>query len=200
MKGIEKITARIAADAEKEKAALWEAASERIEEIRAEYEKKADDAYQEHMRTGLRDAEQYASRIERTAQLETKKAVLALRQEMVSEAFKLAESKITAMPEQQYVEYLTRKVLETGFEGDAQLVMNEKDKAGAGPVVVEAVNAARREAGLEGVLTLADDTKEMLGGFILRQGNVEVNCTVDIILELIRGEAAAQVAKVLFEE
>ena len=78
--------------------------------------------------------------------------------------------------------------------------MNEKDKAGAGPEVVEAVNAARREAGLEGVLTLADDTKEMLGGFILRQGNVEVNCTVDIILELIRGEAAAQVAKVLFEE
>jgi len=200
MKGIEKITARIAADAEKEKAAAWEAAAKRIEEIRAEYEKKADDAYQEHMRTGLRDAEQYASRIERTAQLETKKAVLALRQEMVSEAFKLAEAKIAAMPEAQYIEYLTRKACETGFTGDAQLVMSEKDKAAVGAKVAEAVNSARREAGLEGEVTLADDTREMLGGFILRQGNVEVNCTVDIILELIRGEAAAQVAKVLFED
>ena len=52
----------------------------------------------------------------------------------------------------------------------------------------------------EAKLTLADETKEMLGGFILRQGNVEMNCTVDIILELIRGEAAAEVAKVLFED
>ena len=196
MKGIEKITARIAADAEKENAAVREAAAARIAEIRAAYEKKADEAYQEQMRTGLRDAQQYASRIERTAQLESKKEILALRQEMVSEAFRLAEAKITGMDEQQYIAYLTRKVCETDFKGEAQLVMSEKDKAAVGQKVVDAVNAS----GSEGRLTLADDTKDMLGGFILRQGNVEVNCTVDIILELIRGEAAAEVVKVLFED
>ena len=196
MKGIEKITARIASDAEKENALIREAAQQRIAEIRAEYEKKANDAYEEHLRTGLRDAEQYASRIERTAQLETKKAALAVKQEMVSEAFRMAEEKLTSMPEQQYIEYLTRKACEAGFKGDAQLVMNEKDRAAVGQKVADAVNAAASE----GKVTLADDTKEMLGGFILRQGSVEVNCTVDIMLELIRGEAAAQVAKILFEE
>ena len=196
MKGIEKITARIAADAEKEIAAVREAADSRIAQIRAGYEKKADEAYQEHLRTGLRDAEQYASRIERTAQLEAKKEVLGLRQEMVSEAFRLAEKKLTEMPEAQYIEYLTRKACETGFSGEAQLVMSEKDKAAVGQKVADAVNAACAE----GKVTLAEETREMLGGFILRQGNVEVNCTVDILLELIRGEAAAEVAKVLFED
>ena len=196
MKGIEKITARIASDAENESALIREAAEKRIAEIRAEYEKKANDAYEEHLRTGLRDAEQYASRIERTAQLETKKAALAVKQEMVSEAFKLAEEKLTSMPEQQYIEFLTRKACEAGFKGDAELVMNENDRAAVGQKVADAVNAAVSE----GKVTLADDTKEMLGGFILRQGSVEVNCTVDIMLELIRGEAAAQVAGILFEE
>ena len=196
MKGIEKITARIASDAEKENALIREAAEKRIAEIRAEYEKKANDAYEEHLRTGLRDAEQYASRIERTAQLETKKAALAVKQEMVSQAFKLAEEKLTSMPEQQYIEFLTRKACEAGFKGDAELVMNENDRAAVGQKVADAVNAAVSE----GKVTLADDTKEMLGGFILRQGSVEVNCTVDIMLELIRGEAAAQVAGILFEE
>jgi V/A-type H+-transporting ATPase subunit E len=62
--------------------------------------------------------------------------------------------------------------------------------------VADAVNAACPEV----KLTLAEETKEMLGGFILRQGSVEINCTVDIMLELIRGEAAMEVAKVLFEE
>lgn len=196
MKGIEKITARIAADAQQEIAAVKEAADSRIREIRAGYEKKADEAYQEQLRAGLRDAEQYASRIERTAQLESKKEVLALRQEMVSEAFRLAEAKIAAMDEQQYISYLARKACETGFKGEAQMIMSEKDKAAVGQKVADAVNAACPEA----KLTLADETKEMLGGFILRQGNVEMNCTVDIILELIRGEAAAEVAKVLFED
>ena len=196
MKGIEKITARIAADAQQEIAAVKEAADSRIREIRAGYEKKAEEAYEEQLRAGLRDAEQYASRIERTAQLESKKEVLALRQEMVSEAFRLAEAKIAAMDEQQYISYLARKACETGFKGEAQMIMSEKDKAAVGQKVADAVNAACPEA----KLTLADETKEMLGGFILRQGNVEMNCTVDIILELIRGEAAAEVAKVLFED
>ncbi|MBQ1228805.1 MAG: V-type ATP synthase subunit E [Firmicutes bacterium] len=196
MKGIEKITARIAADAQQEIAAVKEAAASRIADIRAGYEKKAEEAYEEQLRAGLRDAEQYASRIERTAQLESKKEVLALRQEMVSEAFRLAEAKIAAMDEQQYISYLARKACETGFKGEAQMIMSEKDKAAVGQKVADAVNAACSEA----KLTLADETKEMLGGFILRQGNVEMNCTVDIILELIRGEAAAEVAKVLFEE
>ena len=83
MKGIEKITARIAADAQQEIAAVKEAADSRIREIRAGYEKKAEEAYEEQLRAGLRDAEQYASRIERTAQLESKKEVLALRQEKI---------------------------------------------------------------------------------------------------------------------
>ena len=196
MKGIEKITARIAADAQQEIAAVKEAADSRIAEIRAGYEKKAEEAYEEQLRSGLRDAEQYASRIERTAQLESKKEVLALRQEMVSEAFRLAEAKIAAMDEQQYIAYLTRKACETGLKGEVQMVMNEKDKAAVGQKVADAVNAAHPEV----KLTLAEETKEMLGGFILRQGNVEINCTVDIMLELIRGEAAMEVAKVLFEE
>ncbi|MBR5229883.1 MAG: V-type ATP synthase subunit E [Firmicutes bacterium] len=200
MKGIEKITARIAADAEKENAAVREAADARIEQIRAGYEKKADEAYQEQLRTGLRDAEQYASRIERTAQLESKKEVLSLRQEMVSEAFRLAEAKITGMEEQQYIDFLARKAVETAFKGDAEMIMSQKDKAAVGQKVVDAVNQARKAEGLEGCLGLAEETNEMLGGFILRQGNVEVNCTVDITLELIRGEAAAEVAKVLFGE
>lgn len=196
MKGIEKITARIAADAQQEIAAVKEAADSRIADIRAGYEKKAEEAYEEQLRSGLRDAEQYASRIERTAQLESKKEVLALKQEMVSEAFRLAEAKIAAMDEQQYIAYLTRKACETGIKGEVQMVMNEKDKAAVGQKVADAVNAAHPEV----KLTLAEETKEMLGGFILRQGSVEINCTVDIILELIRGEAAMEVAKVLFEE
>lgn len=49
------------------------------------------------------------------------------------------------------------------------------------------------------MLTLSAETRELAGGLILKQGDIEVNCSVDTLLELSRGELAARVAEVLFE-
>ena len=48
------------------------------------------------------------------------------------------------------------------------------------------------------MLTLAEETRPMDGGFILSDGAVEVNCTFDTLIRLQRGALAGEVAKVLF--
>lgn len=199
MKGIEKITARIAADAEAANSVVREASAQRIAEIRAEYEKKAQEEAAAILRSGEKEAEQYASRIERTAQLEVKRDLLAVKQEMVSKAFELAKMKFTQMPAADYVAFLTRQVLAAATTGTEQLIFNATDKEKYGAQVMAQVNSELKSKGLEGGITIADETREMIGGFMLKNGNVEVNCSVDIMLELIRGELAAQVAHVLFE-
>lgn len=199
MKGIEKITARIAADADAANKTVLDASAQRIAEIRADFEKKAQEQTAAILRSGEREAEQYASRIERTAQLEAKRDLLAVKQEMVSKAFDLAKEKFAQMPAAEYTAFLTRQVLAAATTGSEQLIFNANDKVKVGTEVLAAANAQLKAKGLEGKLTLADETREMVGGFVLKNGNVEVNCTVDIMLELIRGELAAQVAQVLFE-
>ena len=52
---------------------------------------------------------------------------------------------------------------------------------------------------MPGLLTLSDATRDMAGGLMLKQGDIEVNCTVDTLLDLTRDELAARVADVLFE-
>ena len=200
MRGIEKITARIAADAAAEISAVRAESDRRCSEIRAEYDKKAQETYEGILRSGMKDAEQFASRIERTAQLDAKKEILGLRQEMVSEAFKLAEQKLADMPEDEYLAFLTRLALEAVSTGTEALVMNAAQRDTLGEKLAAAVNAARKEAGKVGELTVAQDTCDITGGFILRQEKVEVNCTLDLMLELIRNEVAAEVARVLFED
>jgi V/A-type H+-transporting ATPase subunit E len=195
MKGIEKITARIAADAEAANSVVREESAKRIAEIRAEYEKQAQEQSAAILRAGEKEAQQLASRVERTAQLEAKRQLLAVKQEMVSEAFELAKSKFAQMPQAEYVAYLSRQIA-AACSGDAQLVLNAADKAAHSAQLEALCNTMLKG---KGTVTVAEETADIIGGFILKQGDVEVNGTVDILLELIRGELAAQVAQVLFE-
>ena len=50
-----------------------------------------------------------------------------------------------------------------------------------------------------GRLTLAADAGNFAGGLILRRGNIEVNCTVELLVELCRADMSAQLAGVLFD-
>ena len=195
MKGIEKITARIAADAEAANSVVREESAKRIAEINAEYEKKAQEEAAAILRAGEKEAQQQASRVERNAQLEAKRAILGVKQEMVSKAFELAKGKFAQMPQAEYVAYLSRQVVSC-CSGEAQLVLNAADKEKYGAQLEALCNLMLKG---KGTITVAEETADIIGGFILKQGDVEVNGTIDILLELIRGELAAQVAQVLFE-
>ena len=49
------------------------------------------------------------------------------------------------------------------------------------------------------MLTLAEETRPIQGGFILLDGKVEVNCAFETLVRLQRTEMAAQVAAALFD-
>ena len=199
MKGIDKITSRILADAEAECAAIRKESDERIAAVKAEAEKKAQDEYWRLVREGVKDTEQRVQRMDRTARLEAKKSVLNMKQEAVSRAFDLAREKIAELPERDYVGFLARMAGEAAVTGQEEVVLNARDAAAVGVKAVKAANELLAKRNLPGMLTLSAETREMSGGLVLKQGDIEVNCTVDTLLDLSRGELAARVAEVLFE-
>ena len=199
MKGIDKITSRILADAEAECAAVKAESDKHCGEIKAEAEKKAQDEYWRLVREGVRDTEQRVQRMDRTARLEARKSVLNMKQDAVTKAFELARDKIAELPERDYVGFLARQAAEAAITGQEEVIFCERDRRSVGSKAVRAANDMLAARGLPGMLTLSDSTREMAGGLVLRQGDIEVNCTVDTLLELSRGELAAGVAEVLFE-
>ena len=109
MKGIDKITSRIIADAEAECRDVKRESDERCAAVRAENEKRAQDEYWRLVREGVKDTEQRVQRMDRTARLEAKKSVLNMKQEAVSRAFDLAKDKIAELPERDYEAFLARE-------------------------------------------------------------------------------------------
>ena len=198
MTGIEKITGRIEADARAEAAQIAAEAKERCAAIRAEYEKKAEDAYWETLRSGVKDAEDRAERLGRLAGMEAKKSTLGLKQSMVGEAFDRALNKICDMPVGDYVSAMA-KLAAKAAAGSEAVAFNAKDRERCGAEIVAAANLLLQEQGKPGNLALSDDKRPIRAGFVLQQGDVEVNCALETLAELSRADLAGQVAAVLFD-
>lgn len=195
MKGTEKIIAHIQADAKAEADAILAQAELQCAQIRQSYEDKAKAAYTEKVRMGVKACQDNVDSVERINQMEARKALLGLKQDMVSQCFQLACQKLTQLPRADYVALLAKLAAGASVTGDEQILLNSRDKAQVGQALVEAANALIPG----GRLTLSDGEGDFAGGLILRRGSIEANCTLELLVELCRGDMSAQLAQVLFE-
>lgn len=196
MKGTEKIIAHIQSDAQAQCDAILAAAQEKCSAIRDDYAHKAAAAYGERIRAGVKSCADEGESAERLGRMEAKKALLALKQEMIAKSFALAEQKLRSLDEEQYVALLSRLAASSAVTGEEEIVLNAADRERVGEAVVKAAN---EKLGEKGSLTLSPSAGDFDGGLILRRGNIEVNCTLALLVELCRGEMSAAIAGVLFD-
>ena len=97
MTGIEKITARIQADAQQEIDAVLAEANRQAAEINARYAAQAKQAEAEILEKGRQSAAELRQRRNSSAQMDAKKQELAVKQALLDEAFQLAYEKLTQL-------------------------------------------------------------------------------------------------------
>lgn len=198
MNGLDKITARIEADAVAEAAASIQEARDRCAQILAEADKAAQDRYWECAREGMKSVEDRAQRLGRAADMEARKSILAFKQETVSSVFDLVQQKLLDLPEADYLDFLTRKVVQAASDGDEELVLNAADRDALGEKLLASAGEALAAKGIRPALRLAEQTGDFAGGVIVRKGDVSVNGSIDALVAQARSELAADVAATLF--
>ena len=198
MKGIEKITAKLEAEARTEIDAVNAETAAKCEEIKKEYEKKAKDEYWKRVQDGTKACETRVERMASAADMEARKSILSFKQEMVSKAFDRAVEKITSMPREEYIAFLAGQTAKAASTGKEELIFNARDKKALGADTAKAANALLKKKGIDGGVTVSNETRDIPGGIIVKQGDIEVNCSVDILVQLYRNELASQVAEILF--
>ncbi|MCL2125520.1 MAG: V-type proton ATPase subunit E [Oscillospiraceae bacterium] len=199
MNGIEKIIAHIKSESDAECEDIRRAAAEECEQIRSKYAKAEQDEYEKLLATGKLDADNRLERMHSLAMLESKKHVLMTQQEMVADAFEYAAKKILGLPEPEYVALLAKLAAAASMTGGETLVLSPADKGRIGAAVLEGANGALRAAGKNAGLTLAEKTADIRGGLILSGGDIEVNCSIDALLEECRNELSPAIAAILFD-
>lgn len=199
MNGIEKITERIAVDADQERKSILAKGEAQAAQIRAGYDALAESDYAEAVEKGKAAAAERIERLASVADLEGRKRKLSTKQEMLDKAFALATEKLLALPEDQYVDLLSKLAVEGCTTGREALVFSVADRPRYGKKVVIAANEKLEAAGKTGALTLSEESREFSGGLYIQDGNIENNCTFSTIIRLLREQMSGEVANILFD-
>lgn len=232
MDGIEKITAKIAADTQAEIDAMTAQARAEADKITAGYRAQADALRRELRAKGEQDAAQREERLTSVAQLECRKVQLGAKQELLDRSFDRALEKLCALEGKECVELLAKLLVKASASGQEQVIFNQRDHARVGKAAVaranellaaqvapelpkvttdspkvnaiaekvgKAVTAVSAIARGTAMLTLAEETRPIRGGFILLDGKVETNCAFETLVRLEKTAMAGEVARLLFD-
>ena len=193
MNGIEKITQRIASDAQAEVDRILGDARDEAGRIAANYRAQADAEAAELAAKNEKAAAEREERLVSAAQMEASKVQLAAKQEMVEKAYIQALDQLCAMPEEQYVAILADLLVKASSNGKEEAVFSPEDRERVGEAAVAKANELSGKQ-----LRLSEETQPIRGGFILKDKNVEVNCTFETLVRLQKAETAGAVAQKLF--
>jgi V/A-type H+-transporting ATPase subunit E len=193
MNGIEKIIQLIQAEAQTEIDAVLEKAREEAAEITARYQHQSETEAADLEYRNKKIASEREERLISVAQMESRKVTLQVKQEMVEKAYELALKKLCSMQDDQYIEVLKQLILKASVSGREEVIFSSEIRETIGKAAVEQANQSSGKN-----LILSKETRPIPGGFILKDGNIEVNCAFDTLVRLERAETAGTVAKKLF--
>ena len=210
MTGLSKITDRILNDARADAQKLLDAADQECARIAEKAKLDAADIRAEIDTDARREAEEILNRARSSEATVSRDTILDIKGRSVDKAFALAKKRLLSLPEEEYAALLSsmlaaalktkqddeRARIENGDDTDVptsvcELTLNTADREKYGKTLVE--GAAER-------IVLSDKTAAIDGGLILSYGSIEINCSIDKIIEQLRPTLEARVYRALFPE
>ena len=192
----EAITSKILEDARAQAAAALGEAQRKADDLRRRDEAAIEEKRQQSEAQVDRQAAEMRDRMLRMAELDQKKALLSVKRQVIDLAFADALERMAAMGAEQKREYI-EKLLLASAQGGEELIPSAEDKALFDPAFMARLNAQLQKAG-KAAVTLSSQDRPLGGGFVLKQGGLEINCAFSAVLSQARSALEAEVAAVLF--
>lgn len=197
---LEKIIQRIQRDAQGEIDKIKDNASATVNEIIKKAEADAEALKVSLLEDANKEAEQHKQRIVSMAKLDLRKALLEEKQNAIDASFHEAMDSLLKMDHNKYRKMLTEMIITNVVTGEEEIILSKRDKGRLGDNFVKEINRQLSKQNKKGNLTISKDTYEILGGFVLRRGSVELNSSFESLFKSSRDDLESEVSKALFIE
>lgn len=198
MAGVEALAQRIRQRAEAEAEEVKAEARRRAENILAQARARAQKEREAILARARAEAAERKRRLLAQAEMEARQQKLRAKDELVDKAFELALKKLRELPAAEYRAFIEPLLVAAAETGEEEVIVAPHDRERLNEAFLARVNEELKAQGKAGRLALAEETRPLEGGFILRTGGVENNYSFELILKLSRDELEQEVAAVLF--
>lgn len=193
MNGLDNIVNKIIADAEAQAAETVAKAQADANTILENYRTNAAIENNQIIDNARKAVAEKELRMHSVAELEGRKRTLAVKQELIDQAFDQALEKLLHLPQDDYLALLANMAAKASQTKDEEIILSPADAQQYGAQIVTAANAI-----CGGQLTLATETRPIGGGLILKKGQTEINCELETQVGMLRDALAIEIANVLF--
>ena len=195
---IESLVGKILEDSQKAASEIQQRASKDLKDREERTEKEIQRIMENAKERAARTASERKQRMLSMAELEDRKEILTVKQQLMEEAFNRAIERIVAQDPEAYGAFLMNLILQANPEGDEEILLNEKDKARLKNGWTDQLNRTLAENRGKGEMRVVGETRSIRGGAVLRRGRKEVNCSIESVILSRRNELETTVAGVLF--
>lgn len=190
---IDKITSAILSEAAAESEQILNVAKTKRRALIREIKHRTKVETELAIRQAEEEKEKIISRRKAVADIDSKKIILACKQELMDNCFKEAVGYILSMKEEEFVEFLVSMGKNSGIT-EGELIFNEKEKSSIGAKVTSALSAAVTD----GKFVLSEETRKIQGGYMIKQGQIYIDNSIESVVEENRRDLTAEVAEILF--
>ncbi|MBE0534449.1 MAG: V-type ATP synthase subunit E [Phycisphaerae bacterium] len=194
----EQVVQKILADAQAEADGINAAADQRCAEIDAKLQKDLE-AYAGETQTLA--AEAARDKIARTlagTRMEIRKEMLAVKRTLLDNVLATAAKRVAELPDEAYQKLISGLMVKAAETGDEEVVIGPRENRITDKLVKD-VNRLLGP-GYRGNLRLARDRADISGGFILRRGKVQINASIEVLIDQAREQLEMELTNDLFGE
>lgn len=195
MTGLDKIVERIAKDSAANCDEIIAQAQKEAATIKEAAEKTVNDNMAAVIEKTSKDCKVILDTAESGSELEGKKEILKAQVEIINETIDAAAKKLADMPENEYFEaiYALVKKYARGTEGE--MLLSQKDLGRLPGDFAQKINEGLPASAS---IKVSDKAADILQGFILVYGGIEINCTFNALIEDARDDIKDELYKIIF--
>jgi V/A-type H+-transporting ATPase subunit E len=196
---LEKIIERIDKEVKNNSEHILDEARKKEKEILDLAWQKAEEIHKQRIKNGEGKAQAVKDNILAQARLEQKKELLKTKQEQINEIYQKVFNDLLMSPTGIYQEFIKKMILEIMEQGKAELFISSRDEKVITLLFIDQVNKELKKRKQKGEIKLSSERVDINGGFILRQGKVELDNSFDTWMKVVREETEEQVISRLLD-
>ena len=192
----EQVVEKILSEARKEAELISEQSQQQQQHLQQELEQELAEYNEQTAELAQKAGKDQKEHLLSSARMDIGKRMLGEKRNVLNEVFKRAREEFKNLPDNEYVDIITKLMLKDVETGDEEVIVDPNENR-INHKFIKEINR-QLGTGFKGNLKLSERKEHIEAGYILQRGKIKNNASLDVLISEARNELEIELANLLF--